>query len=258
MVQRGVNSPIPVQSLDNALGLGPHVCVALIGAGGKTTTMFALADELSQRGSSVVISTTTKIWKPGGRQVVLAEGPRQLIDSVRPQLEPNRAVVVGRAVNEQGKLVGLPPRSVCELVGSGLADAVLVEADGAAGRSLKVHGEGEPVVPACAQVVIVVAGLDAVGKPVDERTIHRVEALGRVLPHESGSTVDARFVARVLVAAARFTPHGARTIYALNKVDTDRAKADAEEVAAAIRAFQPNARVVRLQGGRLHGGRAEL
>ena len=36
----------------------------LIGAGGKTTTMFRLAQELRKEGRKVLLTTTTKIFKP--------------------------------------------------------------------------------------------------------------------------------------------------------------------------------------------------
>ena len=55
-----------------------------------------------------------------------------------------RATLLGRRVRED-KLEGVPPERVDEL--SGEADLVLVEADGARGRSLKVPAAHEPVLP---------------------------------------------------------------------------------------------------------------
>ena len=51
-------------TLKEALGLKNEGMLSLIGAGGKTTTLFCLADELFREGSRVLVTTTTKIFKP--------------------------------------------------------------------------------------------------------------------------------------------------------------------------------------------------
>src|SRR5207244_8420044 len=51
-------------SLKAALGLESGQMLALIGAGGKTTTLFRLAKELRDDGGKILVATTTKIFKP--------------------------------------------------------------------------------------------------------------------------------------------------------------------------------------------------
>src|SRR5438093_696249 len=51
-------------SLKAALGLESGQMLALIGAGGKTTTLFRLAKELRDDGGKILVTTTTKIFKP--------------------------------------------------------------------------------------------------------------------------------------------------------------------------------------------------
>ena len=50
-------------SLKAALGLESGQMLALIGAGGKTTTLFRLAKELRDDGGKILVTTTTKIFK---------------------------------------------------------------------------------------------------------------------------------------------------------------------------------------------------
>ncbi len=50
--------------LKEALGLRDGEMVSLIGAGGKTTTLLQLAKELRDAGKKVLVTTTTKIFKP--------------------------------------------------------------------------------------------------------------------------------------------------------------------------------------------------
>ena len=48
--------------LPDALGVTRGEMVSLIGAGGKTTTLFRLAKELRDQGCKVMVTTTTKIY----------------------------------------------------------------------------------------------------------------------------------------------------------------------------------------------------
>lgn len=52
-----------VTSLAEALGLGPREHIALVGGGGKTSLLLALATELQGAGKRVLTSTTTKMWQ---------------------------------------------------------------------------------------------------------------------------------------------------------------------------------------------------
>ncbi len=56
---------------------------------------------------------------------------------------------------------------------------LLVEADGSRQKPLKAWAEHEPAVPAFADQVVQVAGLSALGKPLQEEHVHRVEIFSR-------------------------------------------------------------------------------
>ena len=64
---------ITTPSLIEALALGSRELISLVGAGGKTTLMFALAEELRILNRRVVTTTTTKIVPPAPE-----ESPRLL------------------------------------------------------------------------------------------------------------------------------------------------------------------------------------
>jgi len=50
--------------LAESLGIQAGEMVSFIGAGGKTTMLFHLAKELHQKGGRILVTTTTKIYKP--------------------------------------------------------------------------------------------------------------------------------------------------------------------------------------------------
>jgi probable selenium-dependent hydroxylase accessory protein YqeC len=112
---------------------------------------------------------------------------------------------------------------------------VLVEADGARGRSLKVPAEHEPVVPSRTTLLVVVAALDALGAPFDEGRVHRldrvIEATG------GGAAIDEAAMAACLLHPAGYparVPPGARLGAFLNKAEDEAAQAAAARIAGKL------------------------
>lgn len=158
---------------------------AIIGGGGKTTLMYRLAEELRQRGS-VIVTTSTHIWPPEHLALACETGPV--------------AGVLCLGTPTAGGKLAAPAQSFAEL--AALADFVLVEADGAAGLPLKAHAPHEPVIPENAAQVIAVVGAAGLEQPVD-RVVHRPEVF-RALSG-AGEVATAEAVARVLLREALHT-----------------------------------------------------
>jgi probable selenium-dependent hydroxylase accessory protein YqeC len=217
-----------VTSLQSILRLSPDACVALIGAGGKTTIMLALAGEVCAAGFRPVVTTTTRIWPPAGVPLVLDD-----LDVLAQARADNPIVCFGRGLSPEEKIEGVTPATVCELLDRGIGP-LLVEADGAARRPLKVHAAHEPVVPACASVVLIVAGVDAVGQPVGDDVIHR-SGLAKQLPQwPEGETVTPAHVAALLRPMESHVPGWSRSWFVLNKVDGPSEAATAQSIAAEL------------------------
>ena len=121
-----------------ALDVRPGV-TSVIGSGGKTSLIAALARELP---GAVVLTTTTHILPFAGVPLVTSADA----EAVRAALTESRVVCVGSQAEKDGKLAA-PELGIDALVS--LADYVLVEADGARRLPLKAHAPWEPVVPAC-------------------------------------------------------------------------------------------------------------
>ena len=62
--KRNLTSIKIMNSLKEALDIHPKDVISIVGAGGKTTLMFALARELSNKKGMVITTTTTKIFPP--------------------------------------------------------------------------------------------------------------------------------------------------------------------------------------------------
>jgi len=253
--KRGFPAIVSIRSAKDSLCdcLGIDACskvVALVGAGGKTTLMYALAAEMLSRGSQVITTTTTKIFPPGPDQsprLILLSEDRQL-KTLPAALEQYGHVTVARSlIPATGKLDGVPGATV-ELCSS-LAHFVLVEADGAAGRPIKAPERWEPVIPAVTRLVIVVAGLDCIGEPATERSVFRLARFTAITGIQRGQTITPLALADLLghpLGGLKGVPPEASVVAFLNKKDLLKEGYTGTEIAefAAERAGGRVARVV--------------
>ena len=177
---------------------------AIIGGGGKTTLLYRLARELEGRGS-VIVTTSTHIFKPTDLPFALTAG------------KVSGILCVGTPC-ENGKL-SAPQQSFRDL--TALADYVLVEADGSAGRPLKAHASHEPVIPREANQVICVVGASGLNRPAAVK-VHRPE---RFMALSGSDTAAPEAVAAVLNKEALHT----RVL--INQADSPERIAAARELA---------------------------
>lgn len=218
----------------SALGVGKGDVVSLAGAGGKTTLAYRLAAEARDAGLRVLVTTTTHMGTlpeaTTGPVFIEADGdPGPALD--RALEAHGRATLLGRRIRED-KIEGIPPERVDELARR--ADLVLVEADGARQRSLKVPAAREPVVPRSTTLLLVLAALDVLGQPLGEEKVHRVELVAAATGRAPAAVVDEDVVVAALRHAEGYpsrVPPGARSGVFLNKVEDEGARGAAERIA---------------------------
>ena len=225
--------------LSRALDIGKGDVITLVGAGGKTTAMYRLAQELADLGWRVVTTTTTLIRPPTPAQsehVILNPDPDGLLRQLQEALKSHRRVTIatGRIADEKGKLRGLPPDLVAPILALPDVDTVIVEGDGARGRSLKAPAPHEPVVPSATTILVPVAAADALGKPLSQEMAHRPERAAALAGLAPGDGITPKVMATVLAhpqGGLKGAPPGARVLPLLNKVEDEEALAGAREVA---------------------------
>jgi probable selenium-dependent hydroxylase accessory protein YqeC len=221
--------------LREAVSLGRGELVALIGAGGKTTTMFRLASELREAGGKILVTTTTKIFKPTRPHIdrlFLAEDP----DALLPEIAKIGAPVIigaGRAIGDNNKLLGLPPEGLDRMRAAGRFDAILVEADGAASRWFKIPSETEPVIPGSCSTVIWTMAIKVLGQMWDSRFVHRVERALALLQVNPSIRVNPEHIAQLVrepLGCLKGVPDHCRKIALINQADTPDEIAQARQL----------------------------
>ncbi len=206
--------------LHQAFGVAPGDVVALIGAGGKTATLIALAHELVEFGWRVLATTTTQM---SAEQLALM--PRALrfdagAEAISAALDEDRFVFV--TGNRRGDVVTSPPS---EWFGWTLdavnADVLLVEADEAAGLPLKAPYSHEPAIPPETTLVIPIASMTALGQPLDADHVYNPAAMIERYGFYEGNPVMSPWVAQVVrdeELGLHGIPERARVIALLNAV----------------------------------------
>src|SRR3989440_2088500 len=189
--------------LSDLLDLPPRPLISIVGAGGKTTTMYTLAWELAQRGKRVITTTTTNIYFPKQDEtdtlIVAAETPALLKMISAAWKQHHRVTVAGRATGA-GKIGGMQPDQPYELLMKSGTDVVIVEADGARHKMIKAPAEHEPVVPPETNVALLMMNAEAINQPLSGEIAHRPERVAAVLGINQGEILTPALVARLMTS----------------------------------------------------------
>jgi probable selenium-dependent hydroxylase accessory protein YqeC len=229
----------PIESI---LQLGSRGVLSLTGGGGKTSLMFHLARLLAEAGMKVLTTTTTKIFTPAASQteiVLIDTDPKKILLRAAPLLErAGHVTAAAERIDAADKLKGFTPEAIRFFEDSGLFDWILVEADGSARRPLKAPAEHEPVIPFNTSVLIAVAGLEVLGRPLTEELVFRSELAGERMGLEDREEITpfalARLCAHPLGLFKGAPPHAVRFIF-LNKADDPERCEGGRQIATLLR-----------------------
>ena len=212
-------------SLSEALGLKTREMISLTGAGGKTTLMFRLARELSLEGKKVITTTTSKILEPSEDEtphLFVSGDENRIKDFVGRHLDEYGYITLAKERIEGGKLRGISPELADSLWNLYDMDALIIEADGAAGRPVKAPREGEPVIPSSTTLVVAVLGLDGVGKELNDQNVFQVGRVSKLTGIPEGEKMTEEGMALLMIhpeGLFKGGPNSSRLAAFLNKVD---------------------------------------
>lgn len=197
--------------------------ISLVGAGGKTSTMFRLAKELKALGKKVLVTTTTNIalseTSKADHLFVYSSNDICCLSKV----EPRTIVCLGGGIlNDKGKLKGIDREFIDEIYQKHLFDYIVVEADGSKRRPIKAPAHYEPVIPAGTTRVIGVIGLDALGKTITEDYVHRPNLFCSIMGKKMGDIIDRKCLTDLILSGNglfKDAPRGCRKYVVFNKAD---------------------------------------
>ena len=191
---------------------GKKHTICLVGGGGKTTVMYELAAAWAACGRRVLVLTSTHILCPADGSFAADAA------AVHNLWQQRRYAVIGTPELSTGKLTA-PPQDLYEALQL-QADVILCEADGSRHHPCKVPAEYEPVLLPDCDMVLAVAGMDALGNSL-QQACQRPQLAAALLGCSLDSVIDEQMLAALLLSEQGSRKNvGTRTYYiVLNKCD---------------------------------------
>jgi len=240
------------QTWREAFDLGDSEHIALVGGGGKTTTLWSLGRELSARALTIVTTTTKAGAPPAG--VPLVDWEQELPDrSLHPLVaeafQRSHLIAVGSGVRDN-RLRAVTPEIADELFFRCNAAYVVNEADGARMMPFKAPADHEPVLASTTTLLVVVIGLDALGQPIDEMHMHRPERIAALTGARPGQALQPEHVSTIVreyESRCADVDESARFAVLVNKVDAGPSAPELAQLELALRSVELSALVAASQ-----------
>ena len=211
--------------------------VAFVGAGGKTTAIFQCARQLA---GNVLVTATTHLAL---EQLDLADQHYSVDGDLFAELEVGLprgiTLLTGPAEAGSNRTLGVSASQVKRI--HSLAEThqipLLIEADGSRQLPIKAPADHEPPIPPFVDLVVVVAGLSALGKPLTSDWVHRSEIFTALSGLKSGQPITSKAMSYVLThsdGGLKNIPPHARRVVLLNQADTSELQSQAARITSSL------------------------
>jgi probable selenium-dependent hydroxylase accessory protein YqeC len=218
--------------LHEALGISSGDVVAFVGAGGKSGAILTVCEGLLQAGMKVLVAPTTKMLLGEADRIgplVASEDADGLQKKAENALSEAPAVVAGSGMISKNRVGGVDPAWIGGL--ASLADVVLVEADGSRRRPIKGTADHEPALPTAATLVVAIANVQALGKPVDDEHVHRPEVFSELTGIGQGQSITpGAFATAIARGSLARVPQETRKAALITGVDPGRTMSKASVI----------------------------
>jgi probable selenium-dependent hydroxylase accessory protein YqeC len=210
--------------------------ICAVGAGGKKSTLYRLAEAHLALGTARVGFTASVMMAPPPRglfgEPLLGQG-EALAQALSAAVAERRLVAFADPSAKPGRFAGLAPEQVASLHVRHGFTATLVKADGARMRLIKAPAEDEPVLPPGTATVLPVVSARAIGRPLNSATAHRPERLAKITGAAEGEALTPIHVARLLAseAGALHKAGDATVVPIINMTEEPAARLAAREAA---------------------------
>ena len=200
--------------------------VSFVGGGGKTTSMYTLANELSNLGKKVLVTTTTHMHMT--KDYINFKGD---LNQIKERFTDSNLITVG--IKDKNEKISSVGNEIAEILIE-LCDFLLIEADGSKMLPLKAPASHEPVILKNTTMIVGVAGIDSIGRTIKE-ICHRPEEVCNVLSKKPYDIIKEKDIAILLSSKEGQKKYldkcdNAQYRALINKVDDDELLLYAENI----------------------------
>jgi probable selenium-dependent hydroxylase accessory protein YqeC len=220
----------------------PHTLVNFVGGGGKTILIHKLMEEFCPAGPALY-TTTTRIHPPDPNEglVVISSDNIALLKLILDRVShncPDHAykMIATRHFMSPNLLRGVPSDFAAGLDRK-LFSILLNEADGAAGFSLKLPRDGEPVLMDNAEYLVPVIGVDCLTRSLGPEVLFRWQTHAECYSLRAGELITPELAAGILMhkqGVCKNWKPGVAIIPFINKVDGAAQDSAAKDLAHSI------------------------
>lgn len=213
--------------------------VSVIGSGGKTTLLRTLAKQASEHGMKTVLTTTTHMKYPFSPFINLSPDLSQKeAETLMKSVLKDHFIVVSA---EDGACLELNKLHSCSYsklssvknknieIFSKTADLLISESDGSKQLPMKATNDREPVLLPDSDLVILVFGLSALGRPLSE-VCHRFEIAKELLEVGEEEPVSEEMAAELLCKSYLEKLKNEKIAILLNQADTEDLRLKAKKI----------------------------
>ena len=213
---------------------------AWVGAGGKTSLIFALTKEISP--DSCVISTTTKMAFDEGKHVNHFIERNDLDSLEFNNIDGIFLIYKEKSITEPSKVKGFSENELLPFSQKLKAKNISfhIEADGSKRKPLKFPADHEPNIPSFVNKVCIVVGLSVLGKELNEENVHRSELFAKLLGVPKGTIINLDHLFLLLShpeGGLKNIPSSAEKLLFLNQADLIADKENLKQLVLRLKKF---------------------
>lgn len=157
--------------------------ITVVGAGGKTSTIYSLAEELDFLGKKTIVTTTTHMRLED--DFILIDTDRELY-KIESKLKNSNLVKLAKRESDY-KVKSVDFDILRKTLN--MAEFVLIEGDGSKNLPLKVPRDGEPVIIEETDLVLGIIGFDSLYKKIED-ICHRKELVAEFLEKDLSDKIE--------------------------------------------------------------------
>jgi len=222
-----------MERLTDLLDITSGSVVSVVGCGGKTSLIELIAN--INKNCMVLITPTTKTFPMISDDVILCDTLQSSIKHV-PQ---TGLQCLGQLNKKNGKLEALPEHILVEMIPH--YDIVLMEADGSRLLPCKGWLDNEPVVNSTSTHTIGVVTMNALGKPVSEKTVHHLPEFLALTGLNEGDIITEKAIEDMIcLPEGMFKKSAGKQYLLVNQVEYEATKHIANVFLQAIKSKHPN------------------